>query len=102
MHPSHNAVIVQDWFEELAGECTLLRWPLQSPDRNPIEHLLNEVERAIRHINFILVESATHQGRFQIPQTTYQHPIEYRVHSKKNQCCIESKGWPYKILTRWS
>ncbi len=37
-----------DWFLERENEFTLLKWPPQSPDLNPIEHFWDVVEREIR------------------------------------------------------
>ncbi len=42
-----NAKILSDWFLEHDNEFTLLKWPPQSPDLNPIEHLCDVVEREI-------------------------------------------------------
>ncbi len=51
--PCHKAQIISDWFLEHDNEFTLLKWPLQSPDLNPKEHLWDVVEREIRIINHV-------------------------------------------------
>ncbi len=43
----HKAQIISDWFLEHDNEFTLLKWPPQSPDLNPIEHLWDVVEQEI-------------------------------------------------------
>jgi hypothetical protein len=45
--PCHNAQIISNWFLEHDRQFTLLKWPQQSPDLNPIEHFW-VVEREIR------------------------------------------------------
>ncbi len=45
--PCHKAQIITDWFIEHDNEFTLLKWPPQSPDLNPIEHIWDVVEREI-------------------------------------------------------
>ncbi len=46
--PCHKAQIISDWFLEQDNELTLLKWPPQSPDLNPIEHIWDVDEREIR------------------------------------------------------
>ena len=95
--PSHKAGIVLSWFEEHDREFTLLRWPAQSPDLNPIENLWDEIERGVRQLDPILsnlkeLGSAIHQTWSQIPHTTYQHLIESmprRIHA-----VLMAKGGP--------
>ncbi len=43
----YKTQIISDWFLEHDNEVTLLKWPPQSPDLNPIEHFWDVVEREI-------------------------------------------------------
>jgi len=45
--PCHKAWIISNWFLEHDNEFTVLKWPPQSPDLNPIEHLCDVVEREL-------------------------------------------------------
>lgn len=38
---------VQEWFEEHSKELNVLTWPLNSPDLNPIKHLLDGLEKQV-------------------------------------------------------
>ncbi|GFU68105.1 transposable element Tc3 transposase [Trichonephila clavipes] len=44
----HTAASVRAWFEEHQDEFTVLRWPANSPDLNPIEHLWDHLDQVVR------------------------------------------------------
>nr|KAF6360184.1 hypothetical protein mMyoMyo1_011136 [Myotis myotis] len=95
----HDACIVQEWFQEHEGDFTLLRWPSQSPDLNPIEHLWDEVKRAIRQLlpqpsNLTELDSAIHQAWCHIPRITFQHLVESMP--RRITAVLKAKGGPTK------
>jgi len=45
--PCHKTQIISNWFLEHDNEFTVLKWPPQSPDLNPIEHRWDVVEREL-------------------------------------------------------
>jgi len=47
----HKARIISNWFLEHDNEFTVLKWPPQSADLNPIEHLWDVVERELRALD---------------------------------------------------
>lgn len=43
--PKHSSKLVKKWFEE--NQVSVMTWPAQSPDLNPIENLWSKVKKAI-------------------------------------------------------
>jgi hypothetical protein len=95
--PCHKGRIVMDWFEEHAQEFTLLQWPAQSPDLNPIEHLWDEVERAVRGLpvlpsNKRQLSDAVLAAWAGIPAERFQHLVESMP--RRIDAVLRAKGGP--------
>ncbi len=79
--PCHKAQIISDWFLEHDNEFTLLKWPPQSPDLNPIEHLCDVVEREIcivdvQPTNLQKLRDAIMSIWTKISEDCFQHLVE--------------------------
>ncbi len=78
---SHKAQIISEWFLEHDNEFTLLKWPPQSPDLNPIEHPWDVVEREIRIMdvqptNLLQLRDAIMSIWTKISEECFQHLVE--------------------------
>ncbi len=79
--PCHKAQIISDWFLEHENQFTLLKWPPQSPNLNPIEHVWDVVEREI-HImdvqptNLQKLRDAIMSIWTKISEECFQHLVE--------------------------
>ncbi len=79
--PCHKAQILSDWFLEHDNEFTLLKWPPQSPDLNPIQHLWDVVEREIcildvQPTNLQQLRDAIMSIWTKISEECFQHLVE--------------------------
>ncbi len=79
--PCHKVQIMSDWFLEHDNGFTLLKWPPQSPDLNPIEHLWDVVEREIRIMdvqptNLQQLRDAIMSIWTEISEECFQHLVE--------------------------
>ncbi len=93
--PCHKVQIISDWFLEHNNEFTLLKWPPQSSDLNPIEHLWDVVEREI-HImdvqptNLQQLRDAIMSIWNKISEEYFQHLVESM--SRRIKAVLRAKG----------
>ncbi len=95
--PCHKAQIISDWFLEHDNEFTLLKWPPQSPDLNPIEHLWDVVEREIhimdvQMINLQQLCDAIMSIWTKISEECFQHLVESMP--RRIKAVLKAKGAP--------
>ncbi len=95
--PCHKAQTISDWFLEHDNEFTSLKWPPQSPDLNPIEHLWNVVEREIRIMdvqptNMQQLCDAILSKWTKISEECFQHIVESMPRIIK--AVLKAKGGP--------
>jgi len=104
--PCHKAQIISDCFLEHDNEFTLLKWPLQSPDLNPIEHLWDLVEREIcimdvQPTNLQQLRDAIVSIWTNISEECFQHLVESMP--RRIKAVLKAKGGPtqYWHRTTW-
>ncbi len=95
--PCHKAQIISDWFLEHDNEFTLLKWPPQSLDLNPIEHLWDVVEREIRIMdvqttNLQQLRDAIKSIWTKISEECFQHLVESMP--QRIKAVLKAKGGP--------
>ncbi|KAL6096962.1 uncharacterized protein ACO6RY_06163 [Pungitius sinensis] len=95
--PCHKAGIISDWFLEHDNEFAVLKWPPQSPDLNPIEHLWDVVEREIRIMdvqptNLRQLCDAIMSIWTKLPEECFQHLVESMP--RRIEAVLKAKGGP--------
>ncbi|KFM71212.1 Transposable element Tcb1 transposase, partial [Stegodyphus mimosarum] len=73
----HTAASVRAWFEDHQDEFTVLPWPANSPDLNPIEHLWDHLDRVVRAMdpqprNLAQLATALESAWLNIPENTFR------------------------------
>ncbi len=83
--PCHKAQIISDWFLEHDNEFTLLKWPPQSPDLNPIEQIQDVVEWeiCIMDVQSTNLRDAIMSIWSEISEECFQHLVEFVLRSIK-------------------
>ncbi len=93
----HKAQIISDWFLEHDNDFTLLKWPPQSPDLNPIEQLWDVVEREIhimdlQPINLQQLRDNIMSIWTKISEECFQHLVESMP--RRIKAVLMAKGGP--------
>ncbi|GBM11168.1 hypothetical protein AVEN_133905-1 [Araneus ventricosus] len=77
----HTARSVCAWFEDHQDEFTVLPWPANSPDLNPIENLWDYLDRIVRAMdpqprNLAQLATALESAWLNIPVNTFRNLID--------------------------
>uniref|UniRef100_A0A9J8AZF2 Tc1-like transposase DDE domain-containing protein n=2 Tax=Cyprinus carpio carpio TaxID=630221 RepID=A0A9J8AZF2_CYPCA len=93
--PCHKARIISNWFLEHDNEFTVLKWPQQSPDLNPIEHLWDVVERELHALdvhptNLHQLQDAILSIWANISKECFQHLVESMP--RRIKAVLKAKG----------
>lgn len=93
--PKHTSRLTTNWFE--TNNVQVLKWPAQSPDLNPIEHLWDEVKRRAKGKN-----TKNADEKFRILKEAWDN-IDYQcirklIDSMPRRCAavIQSRGYATK------
>ncbi len=91
--PKHTAKITKEWLHN--NSVTVLEWPSQSPDLNPIEHLWRDLKMAVHQrlpSNLTELERICKEEWQRIPNPGVKNLLHL---SQKTHGCIKSEGCFY-------
>lgn len=93
--PCHKSALTMTWFRE--NEIELLKWPAQSPDLNPIEHLWGLLKRRVRRHTISNKEDLKRCLRLEWSSITTEDCDKLvRSIPKRISAVIKAKGGPTK------
>ncbi|KAI3361531.1 hypothetical protein L3Q82_013680 [Scortum barcoo] len=97
--PKHTAKITKEWLRN--NSVTILDWPSQSPDLNPIEHLWRDLKMAVHQrspSNLTELERICKEEWQRIPKSRCEKLV---ASFPRRLCgCTSSKGCFYSILSQ--
>ena len=93
--PKHTSKVVTEWLQ--SNGVSVLKWPAQSPDLNPIENLWEIVDRKIRVRNYTnkrdLIDAIKTEWQ-KIPMETINSLIDSMP--RRCEAVLKNKGYPTK------
>lgn len=94
--PKHASKIVKDFLQE--SQISVLKWPSQSPDINPIENLWEILDRKIRNLNTYSNKASLYDAIVNAWNSIPRETIDALINSMPRRCAeiIKNKGYAIK------